>query len=188
MVADSPKPNLPLTMKAWAVDMPQLSKTSRPQRDQWPATSEQEGGSWNLGNGEGRSQAGGESCWLLNISMLVFASNQWNLSFFFIYSHPNIFSLSVSPVNVGQALSSSADAAPQKKWVARNRRLQSATVPTTRLQLCIFTLSFLQLEPVAVKQCLMWVGSFGRRSAESKGRCLCFKMQLEVWVLTKRPW
>lgn len=40
-------------MNAWAVDMPQLSKTSRPQRDLWPAMSEQEEGKWNLGNREG---------------------------------------------------------------------------------------------------------------------------------------
>lgn len=45
--------NLPVTMNAWAVDMPQLSKTSCPQRDLWPAMSEQEEGKWNLGNREG---------------------------------------------------------------------------------------------------------------------------------------
>lgn len=45
--------NLAVTMNGWAVDMPELSKTSCPQRDQWPAISEQEGGKWNLGNREG---------------------------------------------------------------------------------------------------------------------------------------
>lgn len=46
-------------MNASAVDMPQLSKTSRPQRDLWPAMSEQEEGKWNLGNREGRWWDGG---------------------------------------------------------------------------------------------------------------------------------
>ena len=40
--------DLPVTMNAWAAVMPQLSKTSCPQRDLWPAMSEQEA-KWNLG-------------------------------------------------------------------------------------------------------------------------------------------